>query len=62
MLRVHRSTFGYRLSQKEYSGKVLQTQPPRSRQRRAPPLPPPPKKGRGMQIRPHLSSELGMII
>jgi len=33
-------------------GKGLQTQPPRSRPRRAPSLPPPPKKGRGMQIRP----------
>ena len=32
-------------------GKGLQTQPPRSRPRRAPPLPPPPK-GKGMQIRP----------
>jgi len=32
-------------------GKGLQTQPPRSRQRRTPPLPPPPK-GKGMQIRP----------
>ena len=32
-------------------GKGLQTQPPRSRQRRAPPLPPPPK-GKGMQIQP----------
>ena len=31
--------------------KGLQTQPPRSRPRRAPPLPPPPK-GKGMQIRP----------
>ena len=33
-------------------GKGLQTQPPRSRPRRSPPLPPPPKKGEGMQIRP----------
>jgi len=33
-------------------GKGLQTKPPRSRQRRSPPLPPPPKKGKGMQIRP----------
>ena len=33
-------------------GKGLQTQPPRSRPRRAPPLPPPLKKGGGMQIRP----------
>ena len=35
-------------------GKGMQTQPPRSRPRRAPPppLPPPPKKGAGMQIRP----------
>ena len=32
-------------------GKGLQTQPPRSRQQRTPPLPPPPK-GKGMQIRP----------
>ena len=32
-------------------GKVMQTQPPRSRPRRAPPLPPPPK-GKGMQIQP----------
>ena len=32
-------------------GKGLKTQPPRSRPRRAPPLPPPPK-GKGMQIRP----------
>ena len=33
-------------------GKGMQTQPPpRSRQRRAPPLPPPPK-GKGMQIQP----------
>ena len=32
-------------------GKGLQTQPPRSRQRRTPPLPPP-RKGKGMQIRP----------
>ena len=31
-------------------GKGMQTQPPRSRQRRAPPLPPP--KGKGMQIQP----------
>ena len=30
-------------------GKGMQTQPPRSRQRRTPPLPPPPK-GKGMQI------------
>ena len=30
-------------------GKGLQTQPPRSRPRRSPPLPPPPK-GKGMQI------------
>ena len=34
-------------------GKGLQTQPPRSRQRRTPPLPPPPK-GKGMQIQPPL--------
>ena len=33
-------------------GKGLQTQPPCSRPRRAPPLPPPPKKGGGVQIRP----------
>ena len=32
-------------------GKGMQTQPPRSRPRRAPPLPPPPK-GKGMQIQP----------
>ena len=32
-------------------GKGMQTQPPRSRPRRAPPLPPPPK-GEGMQIQP----------
>jgi len=32
-------------------GKGLQTQPPRSQPRRAPPSPPPPK-GKGMQIRP----------
>ena len=32
-------------------GKGLQTKPPRSRQRRAPPLPPP-SKGKGMQIQP----------
>ena len=32
-------------------GKGLQTQPPRSRPQRAPPLPPPPN-GKGMQIRP----------
>ena len=32
-------------------GKGMQTQPPRSRQRRALPLPPPPK-GKGMQIQP----------
>ena len=32
-------------------GKGMQTQPPRSRQRRTPPLSPPPK-GKGMQIQP----------
>ena len=32
-------------------GKGMQTQPPRSRQRRTPPLPPLPK-GKGMQIQP----------
>ena len=32
-------------------GKDMQTQPPRSRPRRAPPLPPPPE-GKGMQIQP----------
>jgi len=32
-------------------GKGMQTQPPRSRPRRAPPLPPPPKR-KGMQIQP----------
>jgi len=32
-------------------GKGMQTQPPRSRPKRAPPLPPPPK-GKGMQIQP----------
>ena len=45
---------------KKILGKGLQTQPPRPR--RSPRLPPPPPKGRGMQVRPHLSSELGMII
>ena len=47
---------------KKIIGKGLQTQPPRSRPRRAPPLPPPPKKGGGMQIRPPPFLELGMII
>ena len=43
-------------------GKGMQTQPPpRSRQRRAPPLPLPPK-GKGMQIQPPPFLELGMII
>ena len=42
-------------------GKGMQTQPPRSRPRRAPPLPPPPK-GKGMQIQPPNFLELGMII
>ena len=43
---------------KKILGKGLQTQPPRPRRS---PRPPPPK-GRGMQMRPHLSSERGMII
>ena len=43
-------------------GKGMQTQPPpRSRPRRAPPLPPPPK-GKECKFNLHLILELGMII
>jgi len=45
---------------KKILGKGLQTQPPRPRPRRSPR--PPTPKGGGIQMRPHLSSELGMII